>query len=275
MKLYHADAFTDTLFGGNPAAVCLLPEEDIRDTDKARIAAEMNLSETAFVLIKDGSVSLRWFTPEEEVDLCGHATLAAAHILWERSCFAETEVLRFSSRSGMLTAKKIGDKIELDFPRLSVQKSKSAPKLKKAFGFAPLYTGRNSTLYMIEIGDAGELRSLQPDLMALKNIEPGEFLITCRSDDPQYDFMSRYFAPGIGIPEDPVTGSAHCYLAPYWSAKLGKKTLAGFQASPRGGVVECELAGEGRVKLRGKAVTFFETEIFLYDRITECDRKKS
>ncbi len=263
MKLYHADAFTDTLFSGNPAAVCILPKEDIPDTDKARIAAELNLSETAFIQIKDDTVFLRWFTPAEEVDLCGHATLAAAHILWEKSCFSETKVLRFSTRSGPLTATKSGNKIELDFPRLSVKKCTSDPKLNKAFGISPLYTGRDNTLYMIEIRDAEQLRSLQPDLVYLKDIEPGEFLITCRSDDPQYDFMSRYFAPGIGIPEDPVTGSAHCYLAPYWSAKLGKNTLTGFQASKRGGVVECELADKDRVKLRGKAVTFFETEISL------------
>jgi PhzF family phenazine biosynthesis protein len=262
MKLYHVDAFTNRLFAGNPAGVCIL-DKDIPDEQKLHIAAELKHSETAFVLLSpgNGSISLRWFTPETEVPLCGHATLSAAHVLFEKKYVRPDEELRFITRSGILTAKKSGAQIELDFPQLSVRHCAVNPDLNAAFGITPLYTAKNKELYFIEIASAKELRKLQPDFIALKNIRPGEFIVTAASDDPRFDFLSRFFGPAVGIPEDPVTGSAHCYLAPYWSAKLGKKILTGFQASARGGAVECELAPKERVKIRGNAVTFFETDI--------------
>lgn len=263
MKLYHVDAFTTQLFKGNPAGVCLLEHDDIPDRDKILIAAELKHSETAFVLMNDNRISLRWFTPEKEVDLCGHATLSAAHILWEKGYRSTTDILRFDTRSGELTARMVDGRIELDFPRLIVRKCEPDPRLNGVLGIAPVFTGRDDKLILIEIESAEELRKLQPNHEALAAIEPGEFLITCTSDDPRYDFLSRFFAPAVGIPEDPVTGSAHCYLAPYWAEKLGRSVLTGYQASPRGGVVDCEVSGTSRVKLRGHAVTFFETSIIL------------
>lgn len=264
MRIYHVDAFTDKLFAGNPAGVCIL-EKDIPDEQKLHIAAELKHSETAFILLppQNGKISLRWFTPETEVPLCGHATLSAAHILFEKKYVRQDETIRFITKSGILTAKRSGVQIELDFPQLSVCPCAANPDLNSAMGMSPLYTAKNEELYFIEIASAKELRALLPNLNELQKIHPGEFIVTAASDDPRFDFLSRFFGPAVGIPEDPVTGSAHCYLAPYWSAKLGKNTLTGFQASARGGVVECELAGNKRVKLRGRAVTFFETTIVL------------
>lgn len=264
MKLYHVDAFTDKLFSGNPAGVCIM-DKDLPDTQKLHIAAELKHSETAFVLLSpgNGSISLRWFTPETEVPLCGHATLSAAHVLFEKKYVPHNEVISFMTRSGILTAKKHAAQIELDFPQISLQSGTANPDLNTALGITPLYTAKNDELYFIEIASAKELRELQPDFAALRKIIPGEFIVTAISDDARFDFLSRFFGPAVGIPEDPVTGSAHCYLAPYWSAKLGKKIMTGFQASARGGIVECELAGDSRLKLRGRAVTFFETDIAL------------
>lgn len=261
MKLYHVDAFTSELFKGNPAGVCILPPEDIPDEQKQLIAAELKHAETAFVLIGEDAISLRWFTPEKEVDLCGHATLSAAHILWEQNFVPAFEPIRFNTRSGILFATQAEGKIELDFPSLSVNKCEPDHRLKDIFGIDPVYSGMNETLIFLEIGDPDLLRTMAPDITALSKISPGEFLVTCRSDDPRYDFISRFFAPAVGIPEDPVTGSAHCYLAPYWSKKLGKTRMMGFQASSRTGIVECELNGKGRVMLRGTAITFFAADI--------------
>ena len=266
MKLYHVDAFTKELFKGNPAGVCILRDIDIPDTLKQRIAAELKHSETAFVLLKDDKMTLRWFTPKEEVDLCGHATLSAAHILWEQGYVPKFEPLRFDTLSGLLTATLNENKIELDFPRRRVEKCENNLTLNKALGIKPLFTGKDEHLYMIEIADAAVLRALEPDMEALNKIAPGEFLVTARSDDPAYDFMSRFFAPAVGIPEDPVTGSAHCYLAPYWSEKLGKTAMIGLQVSARTGIVECELSGNKRVLLRGEAITFSEAIMNTVDR---------
>jgi len=264
MKLYHVNAFTGNQFKGNPAGVCIL-EKDISDIQKLQIAAELNYSETAFVLLpaENGNISLRWFTPETEVPLCGHATLSAAHILFENKYVPLDEEIRFMTKSGILTAKKSGAQVELDFPQLSVKTCAVNPDLNAALGIAPLYTAKNEELYFIETSSAKELRELRPDFIALQKIQPGEFIVTATSDDARFDFLSRFFGPAVGIPEDPVTGSAHCYLAPYWSAKLGKNKMTGYQASARGGVVECELADCKRVKLRGNAVTFFEADIVL------------
>lgn len=261
MKLYHVDAFTSELFKGNPAGVCILPAGDIPDEQKQLIAAELKHAETAFVLIGDDAISLRWFTPGTEVDLCGHATLSAAHILWEQGYVPAFEPIRFNTRSGQLIATQVDGMIELDFPRLFVEKCDPDHRLSEIFGIDLVFTGTDDKLIFLEIDDPELLRTMDPDIAALAQIDPGEFLVTCRSDDPRYDFMSRFFAPAVGIPEDPVTGSAHCYLAPYWSKKLGKTHMTGFQASSRTGVVECELTGRDRVTLRGNAITFFGTDI--------------
>lgn len=262
MKLYHVDAFTDRLFTGNPAGVCIL-DKNIPDEQKLQIAAELKHSETAFVLLPtdNGKIPLRWFTPETEVPLCGHATLSAAHILFEKKYVPHDEEIRFITKSGILTAKKHGAQVELDFPQIPVVPCEENPALNAALGVDPLFTAKNEELYFVEIASAKQLRTLQPDFAALRKIIPGEFIVTAASDDTRFDFLTRFFGPAVGIPEDPVTGSAHCCLAPYWSAKLGKNQMTGYQASARGGAVECELLQEKRVKLRGNAVTFFETYI--------------
>lgn len=259
MKIYHVDAFTDSLFKGNSAGICVLDKDDIKDELKKQIAAELKHSETAFIWLKNNNETiLRWFTPEKEVDLCGHATLASAHILWEEDYFKKNEKINFITKSGNISALLNGDMIEMDFPQLFVNECPENALLNKAFGIKPVYIGKNDKRYLLEIEDANQLRKLEPDFELLKKADLGAFIITCKSDKAEYDFLSRFFAPYVGIPEDPVTGSAHCYLAPYWSKKLNKKKLIGFQESRRTGLLECELQENDRIKLRGKAITFYE-----------------
>lgn len=251
MRLLHVDAFTSEAFQGNPAAVCLLD----RERDEAwmqKVAAEMNLSETAFLLPAGDAFSLRWFTPAIEVALCGHATLASAHALWSEG-IADDETLRFQTKSGVLTAQRNGDWIELDFPATLEQRCDPPPVLLESLGITnPVYVGRNQFDYLVEVESEDAVRALAPDHARLRTIDVRGVMVTSRSSD--YDFVSRFFAPGSGIDEDPVTGSAHCCLTPYWSARLGKKEMTAFQASKRGGVVRVRLAGD-RVKLGGRAVT--------------------
>ncbi|WP_029904834.1 PhzF family phenazine biosynthesis protein [Prevotella sp. 10(H)] len=257
MRIFTVDAFTDRPFSGNPAGVCILdneiPEELIQ-----LIAREINYSETAFVFPQNDSYKIQWFTPKMEVNLCGHATLAAAHILYELQYCDSSESIEFISASGTLTVRKTGDKIELNFPRLFVDEIESNEIVEKAFDIRPLYIGKNDNRYLIEIESYEKLLSIQPDFELLKSDDLGRFIITVKSDLPKYDFISRYFAPGVGVPEDPVTGTAHCYLAPYWAKKLGKTKMYGFQASARSGCIECELAPDNRVFLRGNAVIMHE-----------------
>jgi len=258
LRLLHIDAFTSQAFRGNPAAVCLLDAE--RDSDwMQNVAAEMNLSETAFVLRReDGDHSLRWFTPAVEVALCGHATLASAHALYEEHGLASA---RFHTKSGVLTADRVGDKlIELDFPATPEQRSDAPEGLLESLGItSPLYVGRNKFDFIIEIASEAKLRALDPDHAQLRRIPVRGVIVTSRSASGEYDFVSRFFAPGSGIDEDPVTGSAHCCLTPYWSAKLGKSEMTAYQASRRGGIVRVRLAGD-RVKLAGEAVTVLRGE---------------
>ncbi|MBN1982899.1 MAG: PhzF family phenazine biosynthesis protein [Chitinivibrionales bacterium] len=261
MKIYHVDAFTEELFKGNSAGVCILKDIDIADELKKKIARELQHSETAFVLMKDGTITLRWFTPEQEVSLCGHATLSAAHVLFESQIIKSSETIPFQTKSGTLYAAKRGEKIELDFPQLFVDECEENQLVNTALGIKPLYTGKNHERYLLEIDDPDQLRNMEPDFESLKKADRSDFMVTCRSDRPSYDFLSRFFAPGIGIPEDPVTGSAHCYLAPYWAQKLKKNRLTGFQESGRTGVVGCELVGIERVKLLGSAVIFYKAEL--------------
>ena len=256
--VWHVDAFADQPFAGNPAAVAWLDAE----ADPAwmqNVAAEMNLAETSFIHPRpDGDgYGLRWFTPAAEVDLCGHATLAAAHALWEAGRIPAGPI-RFHTRSGVLTCVKQGDRIELDFPSTPPQESDADPQLLVALGaIAAAHFGRTRFDAFVELDSAESVRSLSPDFRALKALDARGIIATARSDDPKYDFVSRFFGPNVGIDEDPVTGSAHCALAPYWSAKLGKTAMTGFQASPRGGVVGVRVNGD-RVILSGQAVTVFE-----------------
>jgi predicted PhzF superfamily epimerase YddE/YHI9 len=255
MRLYQIDAFTSQAFRGNPAAVCLLDGE--RDEQWMQdVAAEMNLSETAFLLPRDDGFSLRWFTPAVEVALCGHATLASAHALYEERGL---ESARFHTLSGVLTSERSGDWIELDFPARAAEACAAPAGLLESLGVRePRYVGRNRFDYLIEIASVDELRALQPDYARLRTIPARGVIVTSRDDE--YDFVSRFFAPAVGVDEDAVTGSAHCALTPYWAPKLGKDAMTAYQASRRGGVVRVRLEGD-RVKLGGQAVTVFRGEL--------------
>lgn len=256
MKIYQIDAFTDRSFSGNPAGVCLLPHA-IDDQLMQNIAMEMNLSETAFLLPQEDGYNLRWFTPKIEVDLCGHATLASAHMLWETGQLDAKAEAHFHTRSGLLTARLTTDGIELNFPSQAADPVAPPPLLIEALGFVPQYAGYNGSDYLIVTDDENMLRHLSPDFILLRQIEMRGAIVTARSPDSFIDFTSRFFAPGAGIDEDPVTGSAHCCLGPYWGARLKKTELVGYQASPRGGFVQVRIA-EDRVYLTGKAVTVLE-----------------
>jgi len=261
MKYYHIDSFTLEAFKGNSAGVVICKGTDIEDDIKQSLASEFKHSETAFVFINQSNISLRWFTPIREVDLCGHATIAAAYALWDTGIVHKMDQIKFATKSGILTASNNNDKIELDFPQLFVTACESNELLNKSLNIEPLYTGKNDKRFLLEIESAEDLRKLQPDFDLLNKVELGAFIVTCKSDRPGYDFLSRFFAPYVGINEDPVTGSAHCYLAPYWAKKLQKKVLVGFQESKRTGIIECEVINNDRVKLRGNAKKLFSTEI--------------
>ena len=262
MRLLQIDAFTSQAFRGNPAAVCLLDPSTGREHDEHWMqdaAAEMNLSATAFLLRRDdGDYGLRWFTPKIEIALCGHATLASAHALHEEHGIT---FARFHTKSGVLTAERTGGWIELDFPATLAEPASPPADLLESFGITnPVYVGRNPFDYIVEVGSEDEIRALDPDHTRLRRIEARGVIVTSRSSSPEFDFISRFFAPGSGIDEDPVTGSAHCCLTPYWSAKLGKTEMTAFQASRRGGVVRVRLTGD-RVKLGGEAVTVLRGEL--------------
>jgi len=260
IPIYQVDSFTSEPFKGNPAGVCLLKEA----ADEAwmqRVAAEMNLSETAFPVPRSNDAfDLRWFTPAVEVELCGHATLATAHVLWETGVLAADGEARFHTASGLLTAVREGDRITLDFPANPPEPVEPPPDLLNALGVAASYVGRTQFDYFVGVGEASAVRGAAPDFGKLKRLGVRGAMITARSDDEAHDFVSRFFAPGAGIDEDPVTGSAHCALAPYWAAKLERDKLVGYQASARGGIVYCRIAGD-RVLLSGHAVTVLRGEI--------------
>jgi PhzF family phenazine biosynthesis protein len=254
--IFHVDAFTDRPFAGNPAGVCILHAER-PDSWLQNIAREMNLAETAFLRESGPHWRLRWFTPSMEVDLCGHATLASAHILWELRRAPSDTTLLFETRSGQLSASRRGDQIELDFPAEPAAEGPVPPEILQALGItSPRFSGRNRLDYLIEVSDEGQVRALEPDFRRLKAAGMGSrgVIVTAPSQNARWDFISRFFAPAAGIDEDPVTGSAHCCLGPFWGARLGKTELSGYQASARGGTVAVRLAG-GRVVLGGQAVT--------------------
>ncbi len=253
--IYQVDSFTDKLFSGNPAAVVLLEQQADAAWMQA-MAREMNLSETAFVHPQQGGYHLQWFTPQVEVDLCGHATLAAAHILWQIEQVKPGEAIRFFTRSGWLTASQRNDLIEMDFPSASLEPADITEEIITAVGVRPDFTMLSGDKWVFEYADERIVRSLKPDFSALKQRKGRALAVTAPSATPGFDFVSRYFAPWIGIDEDPVTGSAHCILGPYWSRKLGKSYLTAYQASARGGIVHVRVSGD-RTYVGGKAVTVF------------------
>jgi PhzF family phenazine biosynthesis protein len=264
-RITQVDAFTDRRFSGNPAAVCVLHEP--RGSDWMQdVAAEMNLSETAFALRLDGPgrFNLRWFTPNSEVDLCGHATLATAHVLWEEGHVPPDQVPQFETRSGLLTARRGPRGIELDFPREAVDSEVTSPSeislLAEAIPAPLQFVGRNRFDLLVEVGNEETLMGLRPDIRKLETLPYRGVIVTSRSADPEYDFASRFFAPRVGVDEDPVCGSAHCCLGPYWGDKLGKSELTGHQRSCRGGVVGVRVEGP-RVILIGRAVTVLRGEL--------------
>jgi PhzF family phenazine biosynthesis protein len=260
LSIYVVDAFTDQPFKGNPAAVCLT-DHPLDDKQMQNIAAEMNLSETAFLVPFQDGYSLRWFTPSAEVELCGHATLASAHILWEMKVLLKDQKANFYTKSGLLTATKIGEWIELNFPAEPDAESSYPPALIEALQVEPIYVGRNRFDYLIEIESETVLRNLKPNFSLLGEVQSRGVLVTCRSDE--FDFISRCFFPAVGVNEDPVTGSAHCCLAPYWSKKLQKNELYAYQASQRGGILKIHLDHD-RVIMAGMAVTVMKSELFVY-----------
>ena len=253
LTLHQIDAFTDRPFGGNPAAVCLLDSEADRDWMQS-VAREMNLSETAFLFRRgDGDWSLRWFTPGAEVDLCGHATLASAHFLWDQRLLDTTESARFHTRSGLLTCVRDGDWILMDFPALPTAPAQEPAGLAEALGAAPVAVWQSTWDLVVEFADAASVRNLKPRFHDLLPFAERGVLVTAPGDR-SYDFVSRFFAPIHRIDEDPVTGSAHCVLTPFWAARLGKSEMLAYQASARGGELRVAARGE-RVQLGGKAVT--------------------
>ncbi|MGF1534915.1 MAG: PhzF family phenazine biosynthesis protein [Elainellaceae cyanobacterium] len=266
MQISQVDAFTARPFAGNPAAVCILtsprPEAWMQ-----QVAQEMNLSETAFLIRQGDRFSLRWFTPQTEVDLCGHATLAGAHVLWTEGHLPPAEVAQFETRSGLLTARQVDGWIELDFPATPIFETAAPEGLAEALGAEIIFAGKSRFDYLIELPSEAAVRQLQPDFVKLRSLPVRGVIVTSLTEsslepsaDAGYDFISRFFAPGSGIDEDPVTGSAHCALGPFWQDRLGKDVLSAYQASPRGGEIQVYCRGD-RVGLRGQAVTILKGKL--------------
>ncbi|MBX2863909.1 MAG: PhzF family phenazine biosynthesis protein [Leptolyngbyaceae cyanobacterium MAG.088] len=268
--VFQVDAFTDKPFAGNPAAVCV-STTPLDDALMQQIAAEMNLSETAFLyplegdgdpLEGDGNYSLRWFTPAAEIALCGHATLASAHILWTEGYLSKEITARFQTQSGELLASCHGDLIQMDFPAQPVHDAPISPGMVAAMNHADIVHGsRNDVNYLVELRSHQAVANLTPDLDKIAKLPYQGVIVTSAGEAP-YDFISRYFVPAMGIPEDPVTGSSHCSLGPYWQAKLGKDKMLAYQASARGGELHIECTPE-RILISGQAVTVMQGELFL------------
>lgn len=260
IKLYQVDAFSNQPFKGNPAAVCLL-EHELQEELMQSIAAENNLAETAFLVKVTDGYNLRWFTPTVEIALCGHATLASAHILYQNGILKAQDRTRFHTKSGLLTAEKKGDWIELDFPAASNEETEIPVQLKEALNVEPVKLAHTGDRYIIEVATEEEVKSCSPDFKILKDFDAVILTSATKAGSP-YDFISRTFAPSHGIDEDPVTGSSHCALVPYWAAKLGKEEMFAYQASSRGGELKLKYAGE-RVLFSGEAVTVIEGNLLL------------
>ena len=265
VQIFQVDAFTEKPFRGNPAGVCILPGP-CDPTWMQNVAKEMNLSETAFLYKQKDSFNLRWFTPAVEVDLCGHATLASAHILWETGLLNPRGQARFHTLSGLLTAEMREGQIELNFPATPDEPASAPPGLLEALGVTSKYIGRSKFDYLIEVDSEESLRNIRPDFTLLKTVPIRGISVTSLATSSGYDFISRFFAPRVGVNEDPVTGSAHCTLGPFWSKKLGKNEFLAYQASERGGVLRIRVAGD-RVYLGGRAVTILHGELVDYGQM--------
>lgn len=258
IRYFIVDAFTNQPFKGNPAAV--VPLESWKDdTWLQNVAMEMNLSETAFLVPNSQGYDLRWFTPTIEVDLCGHATIASSVALAHLGNLADGSAVAFSTRSGVLSAKRKGSKIQLDFPALPARPCDPPAGLLESLNVKPKYVGRSTFDYLVEVESESVVRGLKPDMTKLGTVECRGLIVTARSDDPEFDFVSRFFAPAVGVDEDPVCGSAHCCLAPYWSERLGKTEMIGHQVSARSGIIFVEVRGD-RVMLGGEGVIFASGE---------------
>jgi PhzF family phenazine biosynthesis protein len=260
--IIQVDAFTNQPFAGNPAAVCILSRRR-DDMWMQNVAREMNLSETAFLEQRKDGFNLRWFTPAVEVELCGHATLASAHALWEVGYLKKDAKALFFTKSGLLTAERKNDWIEMNFPAEPETAALVHPDLSHALGVAFNYVGKNRFDYLVEVDAEETVRRIDPDFTLLMKIPMRGVIVTSPSKSKEYDFVSRFFAPQVGVNEDPVTGSAHCCLGPYWSARLGKNEMIGFQASLRGGIVRVRMEND-RVCLGGQAVTVLQGELSDY-----------
>ncbi|MCJ8211112.1 PhzF family phenazine biosynthesis protein [Mucilaginibacter sp. RS28] len=259
IDIYQADAFTNKLFGGNPAAVCPL-NEWLPDETMQKIAAENNLAETAFFVPTSEGYHLRWFTPELEIDLCGHATLATAHIIFTQLGYAENEILFSTQNAGVLKVSNQGDKYTLDFPSRPPYPAELPAALIEALGGkAPQHILRSRDFFLV-YEDEQDILDIQPDFAALAKVDAIGIIVTAPGNT--VDFVSRFFAPAAGVAEDPVTGSAHCNLIPYWAEKLGKNQLHAYQLSARKGELWCELKGD-RVLMSGEAVTYLKGEIYI------------
>lgn len=269
LTITQVDAFTDTPFAGNPAAVCVLPSPQ-EAAWMQHVAQEMNLSETAFLSQQEDGFQLRWFTPAVEVDLCGHATLASAHVLWSEGYLPSHQEARFHTKSGILTAKQQGTWIEMNFPAKHCEEAIAPANLEKALAVSAKYVGKNQFDYLIEVESEEIVRQLKPDFTLLKTLPIRGIIVTSRATDKKYDFISRFFAPGAGVDEDPVTGSAHCCLGPYWRDRLGKTEFLAYQASPRGGVIKVRCEDKSvaephneRISLAGQAITVLRGELLV------------
>jgi PhzF family phenazine biosynthesis protein len=258
--IYQVDAFADRPFSGNPAGVCILDRAAPEKWMQA-VAGEMNVAETAFLVRRDdGAFDLRWFTPTVEVDLCGHATLASAHVLWDERILPADERARFHTKSGELTAWREADTIRMDFPAEPVTNNEAPATLTEALQVPFTFAGKNRMDWLVEVADEATVLAVRPELRGLTRVGGRGVIVTARSASSERDFVSRFFAPAAGVDEDPVTGSAHCALAPYWAGKLGKDALTGYQASTRGGTVLCTVKGD-RVVLGGRAVTVLRAKL--------------
>jgi PhzF family phenazine biosynthesis protein len=259
-RIFLVDAFADKPFHGNPAAVCVLREEQSADWMQS-VGAELNVSATAFVHRSDEGYELRWFTPTREIDLCGHGTLASAHLLWTEGIAPREMPIGFRTKSGVLTCRLADDLVELDFPATPPARTEPDQRLSDALHAQPSFFGKSKFDSFLVMDSEETVRSLKPDLRALGNVPAIRgVIVTSASQNPDYDFVSRFFAPAFGIDEDPVTGSAHCCLGPYWSERLGKTSMTAFQASKRGGTVRVRVDGD-RVFLRGTAITILRGQL--------------
>lgn len=261
IPLFQVDSFTVKPFKGNPAGVVLLEQPRDKVWMQA-VANEMRLSETAFLSPKGNDYYLRWFTPSTEVDLCGHATLASAHILFELGYYDPDETIFFHTKSGVITATFDHGTIELDMPLIQPVPAESTPLLEETLGQVPLAVANSEdrSIVLAEMADYAAIEAFIPDFKKIASLEAANLVITAKCSDGQFDFISRFFSPHSGIPEDPVTGLGHCILTPYWAAKMNKSQFVAYQASARGGTVWCRL-GTDRVYLAGKAVTLFSGEV--------------